>query len=145
MDNTIYTFDDKYWGQTGAGVIFYYQNDNEILLGLRSNAVNEANTWGTIGGQVDECETPERAARREVHEEGHIKGNYKLKLLYVYKDGKFRYYNYIVPVKMKFKPKPNWEVDRFQWFNVNNLPTNLHFGVKSLLPSLKLYIKNAQF
>lgn len=129
-----YTNQDKYWGDRGAGVIFQFEN--QILLGLRSKDVNEPNTWGIIGGMIEDGESPKQAAKREVREEASVYGNYPLKLLYIYKDKSFSYYDFLVIVKEKFVPKPSYEMVKFKWFELNNLPKNLHFGVKKFLPSL---------
>lgn len=132
----------EYFGNSGAGVVFYCKETMEILLGLRSYWVNEPNTWGTIGGKLEEDEHPKDAVRREVREEAHITGNYPLKLFYIYKDKNFRYYNFLVIVKKKFIPKISDEISKFKWFHYNNLPKNLHFGMKYLLPNLRSIIEN---
>lgn len=130
-----------YFGNSGAGIIFYYRDTKEILLGLRNFWLNEPNTWGTIGGKIEIGETPQEAAKREASEEAHIKGNYSMKLFYIYRDKNFSYYNFLVAVKNKFTPKISDEISKFKWFYYDELPKNLHFGMKYLLPNLKKIIE----
>jgi len=134
----------KYWGNSGAGVIFYCKKTGRILLARRSLAVNEPHTWCGIGGKIDQEETPQQAAKREVQEEARVIGSYKLKLFYIYKDEDFKFYNFIVTVNKEFKPKITSEIDKFIWCDysdIKSLPKPLHFGFKYLYSNLKKIIK----
>jgi 8-oxo-dGTP pyrophosphatase MutT (NUDIX family) len=132
-----------YYGSKGAGVLFYCKSTNKILLGLRSAQANESGTWGIIGGSIEEKEDPIEAAHREVCEELNLKKcNLPLKLIYIYNRSNFQYYNYLCEVSSEFKPIKNWEHDKLEWFDINKLPSNIHYGVKHLLPNFKKLIEN---
>ena len=54
--------------------------------------------------------------------------------LYVFKhESGFKYYNYLAIVEHEFTPRLNWETESFGWFNLNDLPSPLHFGLSSVL------------
>jgi 8-oxo-dGTP pyrophosphatase MutT (NUDIX family) len=128
----------KYWGNSAAGVIFYCNKTNRFLLSHRSVYVNEPNTWGVIGGAIDEGESPVKAAIRELREEiGYNARPGDLKLIYIYKDKGFKYFNYLLIVNEEFQPKLDHETKETRWFKLSDFPNNLHFGVKKLLPYLK--------
>lgn len=122
-----------YWGARGAGAIFFAKDTGRFLLGLRSGYVNEPGTWGGFGGKLDEGEDAEEAVRREIKEETGYDGNMKLVLLYVYKDRKFRYFNYIAVVDNQFNPVLNWENDMFEWVEFGNWPSPLHYGTEAFI------------
>lgn len=139
-----HTTDDnnEYWGNQGAGIIVCYNQD--ILLGLRSKYVNEPHTWNYVGGKIDVNEDPKKACIRELAEESGIRVKPKdVKYFHTYidKDNNFKYYTYIVEVNEKYKTTTDWENDRFEWFDINSLPSPLHFGLKKIVPLLKRYLK----
>ncbi len=127
----------KFWGDAGAGGVFYSISSKRFLLSYRSAHVNEPHTWGVWGGALDNGETPLQAIEREIKEETGYKGKYKLIPSYVYTKGDFKYHNYIIEVASEFKPKLCWETENFGWFPIDDFPTPLHFGLKALLPMLK--------
>lgn len=51
-----------------VGIIFENSN-KEILILKRHISSMEGNTWGLVGGKVDECENKYQAAIREAREE----------------------------------------------------------------------------
>ena len=59
----------------GAKVFIRNKELNKFLLVLRDNKpdIIQPNTWGLIGGGIDEGETPEQTAFRELNEELHLK------------------------------------------------------------------------
>lgn len=125
-----------FWGKAGAGAIVLNKNTKKFLLPFRSSAVEQPNTWGTWGGAIDEGDSPEQSVRREVLEEAGYQGDLELIPLHVYVDPKgsgFRYYNFLAIVEDEFKPTLNWETENYGWFEWNNFPNNLHFGLKGIL------------
>lgn len=128
----------KYWGKQGAGLIVY--KGRKILLGLRSKRVKEAFTWSYPGGKIDEGESPEKSAVREFTEETRYDGGLiNMKPLDVFEDEKhgFKYFTYIAEVPRKFQAIKNRETVEFRWFDIDNLPDKLHFGMRHILPKLR--------
>jgi 8-oxo-dGTP diphosphatase len=128
----------KYWGTQGAGLIVY--KGKEILLGLRSKRVKEAFTWSYPGGKIDEGESPQQSVVREFKEETRYDGDFTdMNLLHVFEDKEhgFKYFTYMAEVPMKFEAIKNWETVTFKWFDIEDLPSNLHFGMKHILPKVR--------
>lgn len=122
-----------FWGNAGAGCIIICENTGRILLPLRSDLVREPNTWGTWGGAIDNRESPIDSVKRELREECGYNGNFKIKPLHIFKhDSGFNYHNFLVIVEEEFKPVLNWETDKAYWFNLDELPKPLHFGLKGI-------------
>ena len=58
---------------------------------------------------------------------------------YVYKNGDFRYHNFLILVEDEFNPKLCWETEKFGWFRIDSFPKPLHFGLEKLKPYLIKY------
>lgn len=130
-----------FWGTAGAGILPIAKDTGRIMLGLRSQAVDQPGEWGTIGGAIDAKEDPATAAKREMEEETKYKGKVDLKKAYVFKKSGFKFHNFIGIVPKEFEGRPDWETDRFNWFSIDDLPNNLHFGVTGLLKNSAALIK----
>lgn len=141
----------KYWGEEAAGCIFIAKDTGRILLAHRSEEPDEKNrlpnepgTWGTWGGKIDAGETPKEAVAREVEEEAGYEGVSKISPLYIYRDGNFKYHNFLVIVPFEFTPQLNWENDSSAWVEFGQWPEPLHFGLQALIqhsgPKLKKVI-----
>ncbi len=128
-----------FWGKSGAGAIILAKETGRILLPKRSSWVLQPNTWGVWGGAVDMGKSPEEAVSQEIEEECGYNGNFELYPLYVFHDAEsgFKYHNFLAVVDKEFKPTLNWETDTFGWFELNDLPSPLHFGLAKLLNDKK--------
>lgn len=122
-----------HWGRAGAGCIFLAKDTKRFLISFRSGHVNTPHTWGVWGGAIDDGEDPTEAVKREIQEETGYVGPTKLYPLYVYKDGTFRYFNFLAVVENEFKPRLDWETENYKWVDFGDWPTPLHYGLKSLL------------
>jgi len=136
-DYSIYTDPSgQFWGNAGAGGIFYAKSTGKYCLAYRSKYVNEPHTWGVWGGAIDENESPEQAVKREIHEEAGYTGQFKMKPLHVYKSGDFTYHTFLIEVEDEFTPHLDWETEKYGWFALDEFPKNLHFGLKPIIPKL---------
>lgn len=135
----------SYHGKRGAGAIILAKDTGRILLPLRSDTVQQPNTWGTWGGAIEGGEDPASAMKREITEE--LGGNIKIDELiplYVYNDPQagFQFYNFLVIVPAEFIPKLNHETKRAEWVKYGVWPHPIHFGLKILLDRSGEVIKN---
>lgn len=127
-----------YWGRRAAGIAFYCPDDATILLVLRSANVNEPGTWGFPGGRVEPGEHPFEAAVREVSEELGSTLVGEPQHIDIFRDQGFEYTTYFIPVtplvKARWTPTIvlNWENDEAAWWDADDLPKPLHFGVEAL-------------
>lgn len=124
--------DERFWGNQGAGILLIAKDTGRLLLVLRSPEVNEPNTWGLPGGAIDGRENPASAARREAREEVGYSGKLQLHPAYVFTSKTFKYHNFIGVVDQEFEPSLDWENSDADWFELDSLPSPLHFGVQAL-------------
>ena len=145
----------KFWGNEGAGVLPICKTTGKILVAMRSDFVNEPNTWGVFGGKIDnpapggKRETPEEAAKRELEEESGFKGHFEIIPAFIFtsNDKTFKYSNFLGIVEKEFKPKYDWETAYAEWMTLQELIElePKHFGLDNLLRnSLELIKKYAK-
>jgi 8-oxo-dGTP pyrophosphatase MutT (NUDIX family) len=128
----------NYRGQ-GAGVLLQAQDTGRVLLVLRSPLVNTPNTWASIGGTIDPGEAPQETAERELYEEAQLRALVDPTPLFIFDDGRFRYYNFIGYVDCEVEPVLNWESSAWRWFDPRQLPSNLHPGMKTMFENVDIY------
>lgn len=128
---------------SAAGILFTCQEDDTVLLALRSNGVREPHTWGIPGGSIERrdnaLEDDLEAAKREVKEElGCLPKHLEVIDKNILDLSFFKYTTFIANLSLKEKNnwtpkiKINWEHDDVGWFPKSNLPFPLHFGIKVL-------------
>jgi 8-oxo-dGTP pyrophosphatase MutT (NUDIX family) len=123
----------NFWGTEAGGVLVYCSTTDRYLILLRSEWVLEPNTWGIISGKLDDDETNiEDAVLRESEEEtGHKLGD--LIPSFIFEKPNFKFHNFVSIIEKEFVPELNWENTDYKWVKLNEMPDNLHFGLKLLL------------
>ncbi|QDH83582.1 A/G-specific adenine glycosylase [Achromobacter phage Motura] len=106
----------------GAGIFFYCPGTDRFLMVKRSAYGDEAESWATLGGGVDEGEEHEEAALREALEEGRFIGEVELIPMYTSYQEDFKYYNFLGIVEEEFTPVLNEEHTDYGWFYADDFP-----------------------
>lgn len=127
--------------KTGVGIMLL--NDNKVLLGHRvSNAedtggIYEPDSWTFPGGKQEYEETIIETATRETKEET----NLDISNIHVYtatdEFQKDRHYVTIGVISSSYEGElkvmePN-KIDKWSWFELNNLPDNIYTPTKNML------------
>jgi 8-oxo-dGTP pyrophosphatase MutT (NUDIX family) len=144
----------KFWGKAGAGILFVCSEDNTIFLMHRSRYVEQPGTWGIPGGSVsgegfyDSSMGADRptdatfwkgAQQETVEECGSLPEQMSVEGTLDFQSGSFVYRNFICDIPLSEKEKwtrgieLNWENDEYGWFDFDDLPYDLHFGVENIL------------
>lgn len=125
-----------------AGAMIICKDTKKVLVALRSETSESANTWCGLGGGVEESDKsiPE-AIKRELEEEIGFTGEIKLVPGYVNKHEKgFTFHNYFGFVDKEFEPKLNDEHTDAKWVSLDELINmeKLHPGLKKFMDEKKL-------
>jgi dTMP kinase len=100
--------------------VFRYHPHLEVLL-----VQDEDGKWSMPGGQLDDEETPEEAARRELKEETKLIPSelHFLKTIYHDKPHKLKVSHvFYTEVPVKSAVKPNEDAEKAKWFSLDKLP-----------------------
>ena len=148
---------ESFWGDAGSGVLVVARDTQRILLGLRSEDVNEPNTWGNFGGAIgvtdegepEEALPPDENALKEMAEEIGYTGAIEMIPSFTYRSPEFTYYNFIGVVEREDDislDNFNWEISELRWFTVEEVKalSNLHFGVSELMRQETLVNRGAE-
>jgi len=121
-----------------AGIIPIHPQSGKIMMIQRGVDQSHPNTWSFFGGKFEEEDgNPKVTAKREFAEESgldNIKYYISSKPLYVNNDTHSRFYNYLGVFTEQFTPdleKEN-EAQDYGWFNLDELPHNMHEGAVEL-------------
>ncbi len=134
----------NYWGSKAAGLFIICKEDGTGLLLKRSAGVQNPGTWGIAGGALEHGEdnSLEGAKREALEELSALPPLNDFIDTVIFKDGDFTYTTYVYNISREAKKqwtqqiKLNWENDRWQWFSLDSLPANLHFGVEFIKKTL---------
>ena len=128
----------------GAGLIPFCKTTKRFLLFFRSEKIGYfPRTWAGVGGKVDDIDESKykNSALREMCEETMFCEKIPLRLLYIYREEKFTYRNYIGFVKTEFDCVLNWENEEVKWVTLNEMKNheNLHPGFAQMLNDKQAY------
>ena len=115
---------------------FLLANDTKRSLFLLRSDDTHSNTWGLVGGRVEDDESVTQALDREIEEEtGHkIPINKCIPLeLFRSEDGNFEYHTFICLIDKEFIPVLSNEHSGYAWSQIHNFPKPLHPGLWSSL------------
>jgi len=111
-------------------------NDNKRLLFLLRDNDTHSNTWGLVGGKVEQNESVMQALNREIEEEVGYKIVIKKTIpleLFRSEDNNFEYHTFICLIDNEFIPKLSDEHKGYAWCDVDSFPKPLHPGLWSSL------------
>ena len=123
--------------KSGAGCLLFIPENKKFLLLQRSDFVPMPLTWCLPGGGVEQNESPEAAAKREMFEETGFSVTNPMHLIYTNETHapRFRFFTYASFIPRVFTPKLNWESQNYAWHTIDDLPTPLHWGLNQLFNS----------
>ena len=117
--------------KSGCGALIYCAKTNRYLFLLRKSG-RYPNTWGLVGGKIENGETVFDGLKREIQEElgGEIQGAKIVPIeTYTSDNGQFIYQTYLIKVEEEFVPELNDEHKGFCWVELADYPKPLHPGV----------------
>lgn len=114
----------------GSGIIFI--SDRDILL-----VQNKKGSWEIPGGRRDADEKLLDTARRETMEELGKCPSFKKIGYYVSEKPKYKFKIFFGIVRDKFKCVLSDEHSDYKWYNIKNLPQNLHPKIVGAVKFLK--------
>ena len=116
-----------------AGILFLTP-DGKILLLKRSKNCDHPREFDFPGGYIEEGKTSEQSARRECLEETGFTYTGELNPIFHTIDDNVDYQTFIAHTE-EFTPKLDHEHTAYLWRELDDMPSNLHPGVKALLAS----------
>lgn len=111
-----------------AGALFLSRSTQRYLFLLRDDDTY-SNTWGLVGGRVENNEQMIDCLHREIKEEiGNVDNIIKIIPLDLYtsQDEKFEYHTYACVVENEFIPMLNYEHKGFCWTTLDGIPKPIH-------------------
>jgi 8-oxo-dGTP pyrophosphatase MutT (NUDIX family) len=117
-----------------AGTL-YVTPDAKVLLMRRGKGAGDfKGHWSLPGGHVEDGEEPSAAAIRESHEELGISPTSAGRLLdQRISPGGLAFHTFAQGVDAPFRPAMNEEHDRYDWFDLDDLPIKTHPGLRATL------------
>jgi len=119
-----------------AGIIPIHVDSGNILMIKRGLNQSFPGTWSFFGGKSEDNDlNPKETAKREFKEESGISNlrySISTKPIYINDSGYLFFYNFLGLFSEKFVPdlEKGEEAIDYGWFELNNLPNNMHPGAK---------------
>lgn len=151
------------WGKAASGIIIVCQEDRTIFLAERSANVMDPHLWGSVGGAIgddgyfeedegdgvsySEQEFLSNALQEAREELGSVPNFQNLIGTSEFRNKNFVYKTFVYNISKKEKERwtptiiLNWENSDALWFDMDNLPRNLHHGVRFTLDKVNVYPK----
>jgi len=117
--------------KSSCGALIYCRQTHRYLFLLREGG-KYPNTWGIVGGKIENNETILEGLNREIREElgGEIKDAKVIPIeQYTSDKGTFIYHTFLIKVDEEFVPDLNHEHSGYCWVKLDNYPKPLHPGV----------------
>jgi 8-oxo-dGTP pyrophosphatase MutT (NUDIX family) len=118
-----------------CGAMILSNKTKRLLFLLRDND-SHSNTWGLVGGKVEDNETIMQGLLREIQEELGTRLNISKTIpleLFRSDDGNFEYHTFVCLIEEEFIPTLSDEHKGYCWCDVNSFPKPLHPGLWSSL------------
>ena len=126
-----------------CGALLLANSTKRFLFLLRDNDTH-SDTWGLVGGKVEDDETVMQALEREIIEEVGkpilIKKTIPLEL-FNSEDGNFEYHTFVCLIDEEFIPDLSDEHKGYCWCDVKSFPKPLHPGLWSSLSNYEIQKK----
>jgi 8-oxo-dGTP pyrophosphatase MutT (NUDIX family) len=128
--NTIVKVAENVSDKMGACGAFICKDDNTLFLMLRS----DDQTWGLPGGHLEEGEFPgEGFIRETIEEAGSFPTGIIADMERIESDWGTTFLFYVIlseEMKEMWQPRLNFEHEKCGWFDIDNLPENLHVSAR---------------
>ncbi len=118
-------------GKTEKTVWVIAHTGDKIILGKRAPTTRNPNQWNFFGGHVDDGESPEEAAVRELEEETGLSVDTSI-LKKVATIGSATYYS----AKIFGGLKTSKEISAIKSYKLTDLPNNLHSKTQTFFSNL---------
>lgn len=118
-----------------CGALIYCTKTKRYLFLLRQGG-RYTDTWGIVGGKIENNESIMYGLKREIQEElgGEIVDSKCLPLeKYTSENKKFVYHTFLIKVEEEFVPDLNSEHKGYCWTSIENCPKPMHPGLKRSL------------
>lgn len=122
-----------------VGVNVFVVEDNKLLLGIRKNTAGDGQ-WGLPGGHVEKMERMEDTARRELKEEANLDAESFsfvgiVNQTHAITDHYIQIGMLAEGVRGEVQCMEPELCEGWEWFPLDDLPTNIFFGHGSLIES----------
>jgi 8-oxo-dGTP pyrophosphatase MutT (NUDIX family) len=120
--------------ESAAGFLFKHGNEAFLVKRLPTDE-DYAGNWSTVGGNIENGESPYQTATRECMEEIGVIPDHKVVNTYTHDNG---YVTHLAEVNEKFKPVKLHEHSDSGWYKFDSFPQPLHPGIPAAVGSFNI-------